>query len=399
MELSKRVLQLKTSPVRKLVPYAEEAIKNGKKIYHLNIGQPDIETPVEFYDAIKNFKDKTLEYAHSAGLVQLREEIQKYYKNLGLNYSLDEILITVGGSEALYFTLISLFDEGDEILIPEPYYANYNSFYDLLNIKVVPIKTSGDNGFHLPEKSEIEKLITPKTRAIMFSNPGNPTGIVYRKDELEIINEISRENDIFVISDEVYREFIYGENRAISFGEFEDAKDRTIIIDSISKRYSACGARIGCIISKNKEFMKYIYKLCQSRLSAPTLDMVGATALYEIDNSYFIPVKEEYEKRRNILFQELSKMEGVKCSEPEGAFYSIVKLPVKSAETFCIWLLEKFHVNNETVMLAPAEGFYKTEGLGKDEVRISYVLKSEDLIKSMEILRAGLIEYRSLFEK
>lgn len=399
MQLSSRVLQLKTSPVRKLVPYAEKALENGKTIYHLNIGQPDVETPEEFYEAINNFKEKTLKYSHSAGLVELREEIQKYYKDLNLNYSLDEILVTVGGSEALLFTLISLCDEGDEILIPEPYYANYNSFYDLLNIKVVPIKTKGENGFHLPSKEEVQKLVTSRTKAIMFSNPGNPTGIVYRKDELDMLNEISKENNLFIISDEVYREFTYGENEAISFGSYKDAEDRVIIIDSISKRYSACGARIGAIISKNKEFMNSIYKLCQARLSAPTLDMVGAAALYRINKSYFVPVKAEYQKRRDILFAELSTMEGVRAAEPEGAFYSVVKLPVENAEEFCIWLLEHFHIENETVMLTPAEGFYQTEGLGKDEVRISYALKEEALKKSMNILREGLIKYRTIIEK
>ncbi|MGL6154522.1 pyridoxal phosphate-dependent aminotransferase [Cetobacterium sp. SF1] len=399
MQLSSRVLQLKTSPVRKLVPYAEKALENGRTIYHLNIGQPDIETPEEFYEAINNFKEKTLKYSHSAGLVELREEIQKYYKDLNLDYGLDEILVTVGGSEALLFTLISLFDEGDEILIPEPYYANYNSFYDLLNIKVVPIKTKGENGFHLPSKEEVQKLVTSRTKAIMFSNPGNPTGIVYRKDELDMLNEISKENNLFIISDEVYREFTYGENEAISFGSYKDAEDRVIIIDSISKRYSACGARIGAIISKNKEFMNSIYKLCQARLSAPTLDMVGAAALYRINKSYFVPVKAEYQKRRDILFTELSTMEGVRAAEPEGAFYSVVKLPVENAEEFCIWLLEHFHIENETVMLTPAEGFYQTEGLGKDEVRISYALKEEALKKSMNILREGLIKYRTIIEK
>lgn len=399
MQLSSRVLQLKTSPVRKLVPYAEKALENGKTIYHLNIGQPDVETPEEFYEAINNFKEKTLKYSHSAGLVELREEIQKYYKDLNLDYGLDEILVTVGGSEALLFTLISLCDEGDEILIPEPYYANYNSFYDLLNIKVVPIKTKGENGFHLPSKEEVQKLVTSRTKAIMFSNPGNPTGIVYRKDELDMLNEISKENNLFIISDEVYREFTYGENEAISFGSYKDAEDRVIIIDSISKRYSACGARIGAIISKNKEFMNSIYKLCQARLSAPTLDMVGAAALYRINKSYFVPVKAEYQKRRDILFAELSTMEGVRAAEPEGAFYSVVKLPVENAEEFCIWLLEHFHIENETVMLTPAEGFYQTEGLGKDEVRISYALEEEALKKSMNILREGLIKYRTIIEK
>ena len=395
MKLSERVLELKTSPVRKLVPVAEEAINNGKKIYHLNIGQPDIETPEQFYRAVEGFKEKTLKYAHSAGLKELIDAIVKYYKNIGLNYNHKEVLITVGGSEAVFFTLMALFDEGDEILIPEPYYANYNSFFDLLRIKVVPIKTSGENGFHLPEKKDIEQLITSKTKAIMFSNPGNPTGTVYRKEELEILNEISKEHKLFIISDEVYREFTYGENKAISFGSFIDADDRTIIIDSISKRYSACGARIGCIISKNKEFMQAIYKLCQSRLSAPTLDMVGAEALYNLPFEYFNEIKFEYQKRRDILFRELSSMEGVRASEPEGAFYTVVKLPVKNAEEFAIWLLSEFSVEDETIMLTPAEGFYATPGLGRDEVRISYVLKEEDLLKSMNILREGLIKYNN----
>ncbi|MBC2857310.1 pyridoxal phosphate-dependent aminotransferase [Cetobacterium sp. 2A] len=399
MRLSQRVLDLKTSPVRKLVPYAEDAVKNGKKIYHLNIGQPDVETPQEFYDAINNFDEKTLKYSHSAGKKELIEEISKYYKKLNINYNPEDILITVGGSEAVLFTLLALFDEGDEILIPEPYYANYNSFFDLLRVKVVPIRTSGDNGFHLPSKEEIEKLVTTKTKAIMFSNPGNPTGTVYKEDELNILNEVSKENNLYIISDEVYREFTYGENKAISFGDFKDAEERVIIIDSISKRYSACGARIGCIISKNKEFMKSIYKLCQSRLSAPTLDMVGAEALYKLPVEYFDSVKNEYQKRRNTLFKELSTMEGVKASEPEGAFYTVVKLPVEDAEAFSIWLLKDFQINMETIMLTPAEGFYATPGLGKDEVRISYAIKDEELITCMKIMREGLIEYKKLKNK
>lgn len=396
MKLSKRISDVKVSSVRKLLPYAEEAIKNNKKIYKLNIGQPDIETPREFFEAINKFEVKTLGYSHSAGRKELIEAISNYYKEIDLYYKNDEILITNGGSEALIFTLMSICDEGDEILIPEPYYANYNSFFNMLQIKVNAITTYTENGFHLPKLEEIEKIVTKKTKAILISNPGNPTGTVYRRDEMEIIKDIAEKYDLFIISDEVYREFIYENNKAISFGEYIDIGERVILIDSISKRYSACGARIGAVLSKNKDFINGVYRLCQSRLSVPTLEMIGAEALYKVPNTYLDTIKDEYEKRRNVLFEELSSMERVVTFEPEGAFYTIVKLPVDNSEKFIIWMLTQFDINGETLMITPAEGFYATEGLGIDEVRISYALKEEDLRKAMNILRKALIKYNSI---
>ena len=399
MQLSNRIQRLKTSPVRKLNPYAEEAKKRGIKIHHLNIGQPDIDTPKIFFDAVSSYKGKILKYEHSRGMKELISQIQKYYANLGMHFEEDEIVITNGGSEAIMFTLLSIFDEGDEILISEPYYANYNSFYDVFNIKKNAVRTYAENGFHLPERSEIEKHITPKTKAYMFSNPSNPTGVVTTKKELDNIAYLAKKYNLYIISDEVYREFVYGDREAISFGTYKDLEENVIIIDSISKRYSACGARIGCILSKNKSIMNAVFRQCQARLSAPTLEMVGATALYDLPSDYLNEAKNEYDNRRKILFEELRKMEGVVVQEPEGAFYVLAKLPVKNGEDFAIWLLKDFNIDGETVMFAPGEGFYATEGLGKNEIRICYAIEEKDLRKAMSILREGLIKYKTEVEK
>ncbi|ASJ20620.1 aspartate aminotransferase [Brachyspira hampsonii] len=399
MYLSKRVQQLKASPIRRLNVYAEEAAKRGIKIHHLNIGQPDIETPKVFFDAIANCNMKTVKYEHSRGTKELIRKIQAYYERLGLHYEEDEIIITNGGSEAILLSLIAIFDEGDEMLVSEPYYANYNSFYDILNIKRNIIRTYAEDGFHLPSREIIEKSITKKTKGYLFSNPSNPTGVVSTKRELDDIAYLAKKHDFFVISDEVYREFVYGDKKAISFGSYNDIAENVIIIDSISKRFSACGARIGCIISKNKEFMEAIFKECQARLSVPTLEMIGASALYDLPADYFESSRKEYDNRRKILFEELTKMDGVFMREPEGAFYVLAKLPVKDAEDFAIWLLKDFNIDNETVMFAPAEGFYATAGLGKSEVRMCYVLDSKDLKKAMKILKEGLIKYKREVEK
>ena len=325
MEISQRIQRLKTSPVRKLNPYAEEAVKRGIKIYHLNIGQPDIETPKVFFDTISKYNEKTLKYENSRGIKPLIKKIQEYYeKKIGVHYEEDEINITSGGSEGLFFSLLAIFDEGEEILVSEPYYANYNSFYDVLDIKRNAVRTYAEQGFHLPNRDEIEKHITPKTKAYMFSNPSNPTGVVSTKD-------------MFIISDEVYREFVYGDRKAISFATYKDVAENVIIVDSISKRFSACGARIGCVISKNKTFSTAVFRECQARLCLPTLDMVGATALYDLPDNYFEDARKEYNNRRKIMFEELTKMDGVVMQEPEGAFYVLAKLPVKNAE--CLLLL------------------------------------------------------------
>ncbi|CRF33818.1 aspartate aminotransferase [Brachyspira suanatina] len=399
MYLSKRVQQLKASPIRRLNIYAEEAAKRGIKIHHLNIGQPDIETPRVFFDAIANTNMKTVKYEHSRGTKELINKIQAYYERLGIHYNEDEIIITNGGSEAILLSLIAIFDEGDEMLVSEPYYANYNSFYDILNIKRNVVRTYAEDGFHLPNRDEIEKSITKKTKGYLFSNPSNPTGVVSTKRELDDIAYLAKKHDFFIISDEVYREFVYGERKAISFGTYDDIAENVIIIDSISKRFSACGARIGCIISKNKEFMEAIFKECQARLSVPTLEMIGASALYDLPSDYFEATRKEYDNRRRILFEELTKMDGVFMREPEGAFYVLAQLPVKDAEDFAIWLLKDFNIDNETVMFAPAEGFYATEGLGRNEIRMCYVLNSDDLKKAMRILKEGLIKYKKEVEK
>ncbi|MGL5961537.1 MAG: pyridoxal phosphate-dependent aminotransferase [Cetobacterium sp.] len=393
---SKNIQNLKTSPVRELIPFSKKAKEAGIDIIHLNIGQPDLETPKEFFEAIENFDQETIAYSDSSGRKELLESIKKYYENLGMNYTEEEILITAGGSEALLFTLMTIFNSGDEVLIPEPYYANYNSFFAMLGIKVIGIPTEFEDNFKLPKKEVIEKLVTEKTRAIMFSNPGNPTGSVYSKDELLMLNDISKEKNLFLISDEVYREFIYDGKDTVSCGTFNDNLERIIIIDSISKRFSTCGARVGTILNKNKEFMSYILKLCQSRLSISTLDMVGAEALYRCkDKEYYEAVNKKYMARRDFLFDGLKKIEGVHLNKPEGAFYCIVELPVKDATEFSKWLLGEFSYGNSTVMLTPAKGFYQREELGVNKVRISYALDLDILEKAIKIIELGLKKYNS----
>lgn len=394
LELSQRIGKLKTSPIRKLIPYGEEATKKGKVVHHLNIGQPDIKTPLEFYDAVRNYFEPVLKYANSAGTPELIEEIRNYYLRRDMNYLTEDILVTSGGVEGISFALTAICDVGDEILIPEPYYANYNSFFNTLEINVTTVTTYAETGFHLPSIEEFEKKITSKTKAIMLSNPSNPTGTVYRKEEIEMIAQIAKKHNLFIISDEVYREFVYGDNKAISFGTFKEIEDRVILIDSISKRYSACGSRIGCVISKNKKLIQSIFKLCQARLCLPTLEMVGAAALYRIDDSYLEEVRKEYGNRRNVLYNELKKIEGVVVRQPEGAFYSVVKLPVEDTEKFAIWLLKDFELNGETVMITPVEGFYKTKGAGKDEIRISFAIDERKIKEAINILKEALKKYK-----
>lgn len=395
MNLSSRVLSMQSSPIRRLVPYAQKAKKNGKKVYHLNIGQPDIQTPKSFFQSIRDFDQEVLEYSTSQGSEELRNAMINYYKNYNINFELDDIFVTNGGSEALLFALIAVCDPGEEVLIPEPFYTNYIGFSNAINVNVNPITTSGDNGFRLPSKEDIEKSISTKTKAILISNPGNPTGAVYTKDEVLMLASLAKEYNLFIIADEVYREFVYDGLEYISFGNIKEIEDRVIIVDSVSKRYSACGARIGSIASKNKDLMRNILKLCQGRLCVPTLEQIGATKLYETDKSYFEEVNLEYRNRRDTLYSKLIEIEGVSCKKPTGAFYIIAKLPVDDAEVFVKWMLEEFDLDGETVMLAPAEGFYKTKGLGKDEARLAYILNEKDLIRSVEILEAGLKAYNN----
>jgi aspartate aminotransferase len=393
MFVSERIKSMQESPIRKLVPLAEEAKLKGKKVYHLNIGQPDIKTPDEFFQKVKKFDEEVLSYAFSQGIPELIDSFIQYYKSYGIEFEKDDILVTNGGSEAILFSLIAVCDYGDEILIPEPFYTNYNGFSTSAGVKVVPITTKAENGFNLPSKSEIEELITGKTKAILLSNPSNPTGKVYTEEEMNLIKEIAVENDIYIIADEVYREFVYDGLEYKSFAQLPEIEDRVILTDSISKRYSACGARIGCVASKNKKVTKEVLKLCQSRLCVATIEQVGAAGLIEVSKDYMKEAFIEYDKRRNIVFDALQDMEGVICKKPKGAFYITAKLPVENAEDFVRWLLTDYDIDNETVMFAPAEGFYATEGMGRDEIRISYVLKEEDLKKAMNILKQGLIEY------
>ncbi|MBG0764354.1 MAG: pyridoxal phosphate-dependent aminotransferase [Tissierellales bacterium] len=393
MFVSERIKSMQESPIRKLVPLAEEAKLKGKKVYHLNIGQPDIKTPDEFFQKVKNFDEEVLSYAFSQGIPELIDSFIQYYKSYGIEFEKDDILVTNGGSEAILFSLIAVCDYGDEILIPEPFYTNYNGFSTSAGVKVVPITTKAENGFDLPSKSEIEELITGKTKAILLSNPSNPTGKVYTEEEMNLIKEVAVENDIYIIADEVYREFVYDGLEYKSFAQLPEIEDRVILTDSISKRYSACGARIGCVASKNKKVTKEVLKLCQSRLCVATIEQVGAAGLIEVSKDYMKEAFIEYDKRRNIVFDALQDMEGVICKKPKGAFYITAKLPVENAEDFVRWLLTDYDIDNETVMFAPAEGFYATEGMGRDEIRISYVLKEEDLKKAMNILKQGLIEY------
>ncbi len=392
MNISKRVQALTTSPIRKLGPYAAAAKAKGKKVYHLNIGQPDIETPAQFMDSIRSFDEKVVAYGNSQGETILLEAIQKYYKEWGMEYNTSNIYITNGGSEALFFAVMTLCDPGDELMVFEPYYANYNSFAKTYNVKINAVPTSAECGYHLPSEAEIEKHITPATKAILLTNPGNPTGVVYTEEEMQMIARLVIKYDMALISDEVYREFVYdGEYK--SFGQMPELEQNLVIVDSVSKRYSACGARIGCLVSKNEEFCKQIMKCCQARLCCPTLEQIGAAALYTTPKSYLEEVNQEYKKRRDTIAGALAKIPGLISSNPKGAFYVMVKMPVDDAEKFAIWMLESFDVDGETVMFAPGNGFYDTEGCGINEARLAYVLKSEDLEKAISILAAGLKAY------
>ena len=396
MKFSNRVTRMQESPVRKLVSIANKVKKQGKKVYHLNIGQPDIETPKVFLDAIKNFDLNVIKYSFSNGEPTLITAIKEAFEREGVFFDENEILITNGGSEAITMSTTALCDPEDEILVPEPFYTNYNGFTGELNVNIVPITTKADDGFHWPEKSEIVKLITPRTKAILFSNPGNPTGTILRKDELEMIAEIAIENDLFIICDEVYRGFAFDGLQAISMGTIKGIEDRLIIVESVSKRYSACGARIGAICTRNKELIYNLNKLCQARLCVATLEQVGAAELYKLPQSYIDEIRDEYQMRRDIICDALGKIPGVFFKIPKGAFYVVVKLPVDDAETFIKWMLEEFDIDGETIMITPAEGFYATKDLGKDEARIAYVLNKDDISKAMVILEKGLIEYNKL---
>lgn len=381
------------SPIRKLVPYADKAKKEGKKVYHLNIGQPDIETPQVVFDAIKKVNFKVLEYSHSDGIESYRKKLAAYYSKYQISIDETNVMITTGGSEAISFAMGSCLDPFDEVIIPEPFYANYNGFSNASDIVVKPVTAKIENGFALPPISEFEKLITPKTKAILICNPNNPTGYLYSKEELMELTKLVLKHDLFLFADEVYREFCYDGKKHFSVLNIEGLENNVIVVDSVSKRFSMCGARIGALITRNKEVMETAMKFAQARLSPPTFGQIASEAALDVPEEYFEKVSAEYVSRRNLMVDELNKMEGVLCPKPGGAFYAIARLPIDDADKFCQWLLESFSYKNQTVMLAPASGFYSTKGLGKDEVRLAYVLNKEELKAAMECLKAALEQY------
>jgi aspartate aminotransferase len=381
------------SPIRKLVPYAEQAKRNGTTIYHLNIGQPDIETPATMLDAIHNFSPKVVEYSHSAGMESYRKKLVKYYAEYNIELDYQDIMITTGGSEAIEIAMMTCLNEGDEVIIPEPFYANYNGFSRQADVQVVPVRSFIESGFALPSKEAFEAVITPRTKAIMICNPGNPTGYLYSREELESLKDIVLRYNLFLFSDEVYREFCYDGKAYTSVMHLEGLDQHTILLDSVSKRYSACGARIGALISKNKEVMTTALKFAQARLSPPTFGQVAAEAAIDTPASYFAEVKAEYTRRRDYVVERLNAMHGVFCPKPSGAFYCIARLPISDADDFCRWLLEEFQFHKQTVMLAPATGFYSTPGAGSNEVRIAYVLNLKDLEAAMDCLQEALKQY------
>ena len=384
------------SPIRKLVPYSEQAKSEGVHVYHLNIGQPDIHTPELALNAVKNNTINVLAYSRSEGSEAYRKKLAYYYKKHHIAVESDNILVTTGGSEALLFTIGSIMDQGDEIIIPEPFYANYNGFSVAQGVNVVPVVSEIDNNFALPPIKDFEALINPKTKAILICNPGNPTGYLYSKEEISQLGKLVKKHDLFLIADEVYREFAYDGEEHHSVMAIEGLEAHAIMIDSVSKRYSMCGARIGCLVTKNKQVYETALKFAQARLSPPTYAQIASEAALDTPDSYFDEIIEEYVERRNILIQELQKIPGVKVAKPKGAFYCIVELPISNADAFAQWLLEAFRVENETIMMAPAAGFYATPGLGENQLRIAYVLKKEDLIKSVNILKQGLKVYKNL---
>ena len=392
--ISKKGLEMPESPIRKLVPFAEQAKKDGAKVIHLNIGQPDIKTPKIALDAVKNNTLTVLEYSRTEGSEVYREKLADYYAKHHINITAQDILVTTGGSEALSFTMGSIADNNDEIIIPEPFYANYNGFATAMGIKVVPVVSQIDDNFALPPIEEFEKLITARTKAILICNPGNPTGYLYSRDEIQKLAVIVKKHNLFLIADEVYREFTYDGKEHYSILQESGLDENAIMIDSVSKRYSMCGARIGCLVSKNKEVIKTALKFAQARLSPPTYAQIASEAALETPQSYFDDVKKEYVSRRNLLIEELEKIDGIKIGHPQGAFYCIAELPIEDSDDFAQWLLEEFRVDGETVMVAPAAGFYASEGLGKNQIRIAYVLDKDSLRKAVHILKEALKIYK-----
>lgn len=392
--ISNKGLLMPQSPIRKLVPFAEQAVKEGKTIYYLNIGQPDIKTPKIAIDAVKNSNIEVLAYSRSEGSEEYRQKLASYYHKQDIDVNDNDIIVSTGGSEALLFAFGSIMDVDDEIIIPEPFYANYNGFSTASGVNIVPVISKIEDNFALPPIEAFEKLITPKTKAILICNPGNPTGYLYSKEEIQKLAAIVKKYDLFLIADEVYREFTYDGHTHYSIMQESGIEDHAIMIDSVSKRYSMCGARVGCLVSKNKSIIQTALKFAQARLSPPTLAQIASEAALDTPQSYFDDVIEEYVERRNTLITELQKIEGVKVAKPKGAFYCIAELPVENSDDFAQWLLEDFEVNSETIMVAPAGGFYSTPGVGLNQIRIAYVLKKESLIKAVNILKEALKVYK-----
>jgi aspartate aminotransferase len=393
LNISERGRLMPASPIRKLVPYAEEAKRKGIRVYHLNIGQPDIDTPEVAINAIRNIDLKVVEYSHSAGIESYRKKLAGYYRNIGINVNHNEIIVTTGGSEAIIFALMTCMDQDDEIIVPEPFYTNYNGFAVESGVKVVPVTSSIEKDFSLPPIEHFEKLITPRTKGIIICNPNNPTGYLYSLPELQQLRDIIKKHELYLFSDEVYREFCYDEAKHFSAMCLEGVENNVVMLDSVSKRYSECGVRIGALVTKNKDILGTALKYAQARLSPPTFGQIAAEASLDTPKEYFHKVYYEYIARRNYLVEALNKIEGVYTPKPKGAFYTIARLPVDDSDRFCQWLLEKFEYQRQTVMMAPASGFYATPGLGKNEVRIAYVLNIEDLKNAIEVLKAALMVY------
>lgn len=384
------------SPIRKLAPFADLAKQKGHKVYHLNIGQPDIKTPEVAIEAVKNIDLSIIEYSPSAGYESYRKKLAHFYQRQNVNVNTEDIIVTTGGSEALLFALATITDPGDEIIIPEPFYANYHAFASSTSATVVPLVSTIETGFALPSIEEVEKLITPKTKAILICNPGNPTGYLYSEKEIKQLAHLIKKHDLYLIADEVYREFLYdGDDVHFSVMNLEDVQENVIMVDSVSKRYSMCGARIGCLVTKNKKVLATVMKFAQARLSPPTIEQIACEAAIDTPQSYFDEVIGEYKERRDTLISELNKIEGVVVTKPKGAFYCIAELPIEDSDDFAQWLLESYNLNGETVMIAPAKGFYSTPGMGLNQVRIAYVLNKKDLITAVNILKEALLVYNN----
>ena len=395
LNISNRIQGMQASPIRKLIPYADEAKKRGIHVYHLNIGQPDIETPRYIIEGMKNYKDKVLRYGPSNGLEALRVEISRYLGKKGIEMGEDNIFVTTAGSEAIIFSLMTICDPGDEIIIPEPFYTNYNGFAQQANVKIVPVTSKVENGFHLPDEEEIISKISKKTKGILICSPNNPTGTILTMEEMQRLVNIAKKHNLYILSDEVYREFTFDNRKHVSIFDLEGVEELAIMMDSISKRFSACGARIGYIATKNENILKGIMKLGQARLCPPTVEQIGAIEGFKHMDEFMGPMIEEYERRRNVVYDYIEKIEGAFTMKPEGAFYTVVRIPVDDAEKFTVFMLKDFNLNGKTTMVAPAEGFYASKGIGRNEIRIAYVLNERDLEDAMNVLEAGLRSYNN----